>query len=183
MLACAANSVLVIVDLQERVVAVMFPAERAGVFRNVRILLETATRMGIPILVTEQYPQGLGPTATQILEMVPEGTRRLERTSFSCASTETFSKALEAKGGTQVILAGIESHLCILQSALELQAVRQGVFVVEDACCSRNPAHHANAMHRLRAAGVVVANTESVVFEWLRDARHEHFSAVSALVR
>ncbi len=183
MLARAADSILVIVDLQERLVAAMVPAARTAVIRNARILLEAATRLGIPVLVTEQYPKGLGPTAAQVVEILPGGTPRLEKTCFSCASTEPFSTALEASGRTQVLLAGMEAHVCVLQSALELQVVRQGVFVAEDACCSRNQEHHANAMHRLRAAGVVVTNTESVVFEWLRDARHEHFKAISALLR
>ncbi len=183
MLARATDSVLVIVDLQERLAAAMVPAVRAGVIRNARILLEAATRLGIPVLVTEQYPKGLGPTTAQVGEMLPAGTPRFEKTSFSCASTEPFSKALEDSGRTQVILAGMEAHVCVLQSALELRAVRQGVFVIEDACCSRNREHHANAMCRLRTAGVLVTNTESVVFEWLRDARHEHFKAISALLR
>jgi nicotinamidase-related amidase len=183
MLARSADSVLVIVDLQERLAAAMVPVARTGVIRNARILLQAATRLGIPVLVTEQYPKGLGPTAAQIIEMLPEGTPRLEKTGFSCAGTEPFSTALEASGRTQVILAGMEAHVCVLQSALELRSVRQAVFVVEDACCSRNQEHHANAMHRLRAAGVIVTNTESVVFEWLRDARHEHFKAISARLR
>jgi nicotinamidase-related amidase len=183
MLARAADSVLVIVDLQERLAAAMVPAARTGVIRNVRILLEAATRLGIPVLVTEQYPKGLGPTVAKVVEMLPGATPRFEKTCFSCASTEPFATMLAASGRTQVILAGMEAHVCVLQSALELRAVRQGVFVAEDACCSRNQEHHANAMHRLRAAGVVVTNTESVVFEWLRDARHEHFKGISALLR
>jgi nicotinamidase-related amidase len=183
MLAHAADSVLVIIDLQERLAAAMVPALQMGVIRNVRIMLEAATRLGIPVLVTEQYPKGLGPTVAQVAEMLPGGTPRLEKTCFSCVGAERFVTALEASGRTHVILAGMEAHVCVLQSALELRAVRQGVFVVEDACCSRNQEHHANAMHRLRAAGVVVTNTESVIFEWLRDARHEHFKAISAILR
>jgi nicotinamidase-related amidase len=183
MLARSAESVLVIIDLQERLAAAMAPAARTGVIRNTRILLEAATRLGVPILVTEQYPKGLGSTAAQIVEMLPAATPRFEKTCFSCAGAEPLSTALQDSGRTQVILAGMEAHVCVLQSALELRVVRQGVFVVEDACCSRNQEHHANAMHRLRAAGVVVTNTESVVFEWLRDARHEHFKAISALLR
>lgn len=183
MLARAADSVLVIIDLQERLAAAMVPALQTRMIRNARILLEATTRLGIPVLVTEQYPKGLGPTIAQVVEMLPGGTPRLEKTCFSCVGAEPFVTALEASGRTQVILAGMEAHVCVLQSALELRAARQGVFVVEDACCSRNQEHHANAMHRLRAAGVVVTNTESVVFEWLRDARHEHFKAISTLLR
>jgi nicotinamidase-related amidase len=77
----------------------------------------------------------------------------------------------------------MEAHVCVLQSALELRAAGREVFVVEDACCSRRRENHANAIKRMRSAGVVVTNTESVVFEWLRDARHEKFKAISALLR
>ena len=183
MLANANDSVLVIIDLQERLAAAMSPAVRGGVIRNARLLLEAARRLVIPTLVTEQYPKGLGPTAAQVAEMFPGGTPRFEKTCFSCAGAASFSAALNQSGRPQVILAGMEAHVCVLQSALDLLAVHHGVFVVEDACCSRNQEHHANAMHRLRAAGVWVTNTESVVFEWLRDARQEHFKAMSALLR
>ncbi len=77
----------------------------------------------------------------------------------------------------------MEAHVCILQTALQLQAQGQTVFVVEDAVCARQPANTANALARLRQAGVIVTNTESVIFEWLRDARHEHFKTLSALLR
>lgn len=183
MLARTDDSVLVIVDVQERLAAAMLPVARAAVIRNGRILLQASACLGVPVLLTEQYPKGLGPTAAELMEALPAGTPRLEKTCFSCAGAEPFSAALEASGRAQVILAGMEAHVCVLQSALELSAVGREVFVVEDACCSRNQENHANAMHRLRAAGVVVTNTESVVFEWLRDARHEHFKAISALLR
>ncbi len=183
LLARAGDSVLAIIDVQERLAAVMPPGARAAMFANTRILLAAAARLGIPVLVTEQYPKGLGSTAVELAEMLPAGTPRMEKTCFSSAGAEAFSAALEASGRAQVILAGMEAHVCVLQSALDLRAVRPEIFVVADACCSRNPQNHSNAMERLRAAGVVVTNTESVVFEWLRDARHEQFRAISALLR
>jgi nicotinamidase-related amidase len=182
LLACAGESALVVIDIQERLAPAMEPAALARTVRNTRILLEAARRLGVPVLVTEQYPKGLGSTVPAILELVPE-TPRLEKTRFSCAAAEPFCRALEATGRPQVILAGMESHVCVLQTALELRAAGKQVFVVEDACCSRAPETHANAMRRLSAAGVTVANAESILFEWLRDARHEHFKAISALVR
>jgi nicotinamidase-related amidase len=183
MLARANDSVLVIVDLQERLAAAMPPAVLAVVIRNVRILLQAAALLDIPALVTEQYPKGLGPTIPPVAKLLPSAAPRFEKTCFSCAAAAPFTDALERTGRPQVILAGMEAHVCVLQSALELQPLCAAVFVVEDACCSRNPAHHANAIDRLRAAGVSVTNTESLVFEWLRDARHEHFKAISALLR
>jgi nicotinamidase-related amidase len=183
MLARGADSVLVIIDLQERLAAAMEPAALAGVVRNVRILLRAAAALGVPVLATEQYPKGLGPTAPEVAEMLPGGTGRIEKTCFSCSGAEAFSEALHASGRAQAILAGMEAHVCVLQSALELRGAGREVFVVEDACCSRRRENHANAMARMRAAGVVVTNTESVAFEWLRDARHPQFKAISALLR
>jgi len=176
LLARAADSALVIIDIQERLAAAMDPAALAGVVRGACVLLEAASRLGIPSIVTEQYPKGLGPTVSGVLDKLPAGVRRVEKTCFSAA-------ALETSGRGQVVLAGMEAHVCVLQSALELRAAGRQVFVVEDACCSRDARNHANAMHRLRAEGIVVTNTESVAFEWLRDARHEHFKAISALLR
>jgi nicotinamidase-related amidase len=183
MLACAGDSALVIIDIQERLAAAMAPAAAAAVLRNARILLEAAARLGVPVLLTEQYPKGLGPTAAELAAALPTDASRVEKTCFSCAESEAFSAALAACGRSQVILAGMESHVCVLQSALQLRAARPGVFVVEDACCSRREENHANAMRRLGHAGVTVANTESILFEWMRDARHEHFKPISALVR
>jgi nicotinamidase-related amidase len=176
LLARAADSTLVIIDIQERLAAAMRPDALAGVVRSARILMEAASRLGIPLILTEQYPKGLGTTVAGVLEELPAGAQRLEKTCFSAA-------ALETAGRPQVILVGMEAHVCVLQSALELRAAGRQVFVVEDGCCSRDPRNHANAMQRMRAAGVVVANTESVAFEWLKDARHEHFKAISALLR
>ncbi len=182
-LARAGDSVLVMIDVQERLAAAMLPAARAAVIRNARILLSAAARLGIPVFLTEQYPKGLGPTEAEILEMLPAGSARLEKTCFSATGAEGCMDALEASGRRQVMVAGMEAHVCVLQSALELRAARPEVFVVEDACCSRNLENHRNAMDRMRAAGVMITNTESVVFEWLRDARHDCFKAISALLR
>lgn len=183
MLARAEDSVLLLIDVQERLAAEMPQAAREAVIRNGRILLTAAARLGVPVLATEQYPKGLGPTVCELLQTLPPETVRVEKTCFSCLGAEPFAQALEGTGRRQAILAGMEAHVCVLQSALELSAAGRQVFVVEDACSSRNPHNHANAMARLRAAGVLVTNTESVLFEWLRDARHEQFKTISALVR
>jgi nicotinamidase-related amidase len=183
MLADAAGSLLAVIDMQERLAAAMDPSILRGVVKNTGILLQSAGRLGIPVVISEQYPKGLGPTAAEVLNMLPPANVRIEKTRFSCACEEGLVQAVQSAGRRQVIVAGMEAHVCVLQSALELRASGHEVFVVADACCSRSAENHANAMHRLRAAGVVVTNTESTVFEWLRDARHEHFKALSALLR
>jgi hypothetical protein len=144
------------------------------VLRNARILIDSAALLSVPVVVTEQYTKGLGPT---VAALAAPGSVRFEKTCFSSAAAPLHPER------PQVALAGMEAHVCVLQSALELRAAGRDVFVVEDACCSRAAANHANAMRRLAAAGVIVANTESLLFEWMRDARHEHFKAISAMLR
>lgn len=169
----AADSSLVVVDIQERLAAVM--PQRESVLRATGILLEAAARLNIPVLFTEQYPKGLGATVPELAARFPEAAR-IEKTSFSACAALPLARP-------QVVLAGMEAHVCVLQTALELAASGREVFVVADAVCSRTEANYQNALHRLRASGVVVTNTESVLFEWLRNASHEHFRVLSKLIR
>jgi nicotinamidase-related amidase len=107
----------------------------------------------------------------------------LEKTAFSCCNAEGFDAAACADQRTQWILCGMEAHVCVLQTALELRARGLEVFVVADAISSRTEANRDNALARLRQAGVIVSNTESVLFEWLRDASDPQFKVLSALIR
>jgi nicotinamidase-related amidase len=169
----AADSALVIIDIQERLAAIM--PSRDAVVRAAGILLEAADRLSIPVYVTEQYPRGLGATMPELLAKLPNGAPRIEKTSFSACAELPLTRR-------QVVLAGMEAHVCVLQTALELAAAGQEVFVVEDAICSRAEANCRNALARLHASGIVLTNTESVIFEWLRDAAHEQFRALSKLI-
>lgn len=156
-------------------------ADRARVQLNTTLLLQAATLLAVPTCVSEQYPKGLGPTEDELTPYLPANTQRIEKTCFAACDAEDFSH--DASAATQFVLAGMEAHICILQTALQLHAQGQTVFVVEDAVCARQPANTVNALARLHQAGVVITNTESVIFEWLRDARHEHFKTLSALLR
>ena len=176
-------SQLVLVDLQTRLFAAMPEDERASVTRTARILLRAADTLGIPVTVTEQYPQGLGPTEAELSACLTEKSVRFEKTGFSCCLANGLRPAVEMNGRRQVVLLGQEAHVCVLQSALDLLSLGFQVFVVEDGVCSRNRAHKSNALDRLRQAGVVVTNVESVLFEWLGDALHPEFKALSALIR
>lgn len=182
LLASAADSVLILIDVQERLAAAMDADTFRAVARNAGILVQAAVALDVPVLTTEQYRKGLGRTVPELAALLPKGAE-IEKTSFSPAGDPSFMHVLEGAGRPQAILAGMEAHVCVLQTALELSAAGRDVFVVADACCSRSAANHTNAMDRLRAAGVIVAHTESIVFEWLRDARHDRFKALSALVR
>lgn len=179
----AAQSQLVVIDIQGRLAAAMAEDTRADVFRNTGILLQAAERLGIPQIATEQYPKGLGHTDPAVAEHFGESLKRVEKTCFACSGEAGFRELLQANQRRQVVLCGMEAHICVLQSAMALRATGYNVFVVEDAVCSRSHDNRRNALERMRAAGVKVTNTESVLFEWLRDAGHEHFRALSALIK
>lgn len=152
------------------------------VIKNTALLADAAAVLGIPMILTEQYPRGLGPTLAPV-HAVAAKARRIEKTCFSCADSPEFEATCREAKRSQVILVGMEAHICILQTALDLHAAGLNVFVVEDGICSRRLENYENAIHRLRQAGVIVTNAESVVFEWVRDSRHEKFKTISALLR
>jgi nicotinamidase-related amidase len=179
----AGNSVLVVVDIQSRLTAVMPPKVLARLQRNVTMLLQTARKLGVPAFASEQNPQGLGSLEPDIVKLLPEGSRRYAKTAFSLAGDPGFAQDLGATGRRQVILTGMEAHICVLQTAIELGAAGYGVFVVADAVCSRHRENYETALARLRQAGVTVCDAESVLFEWLRDSRHEQFKPLQTLIR
>jgi nicotinamidase-related amidase len=183
LLCSAETSQLLIVDLQIRLLAAMAEPERAAMVKNAEILLQAVQDLEIPVTYTEQYPKGLGPTVPALVERMPALSRLLEKTTFSCCAADGFLKNIKALGRPQVVLIGQEAHVCVLQTALELSAEGLQVFVVEDGICSRSLAHKQNALARMREAGVIVTNLESLLFEWLRDATHPQFKAISDLIR
>ncbi len=179
----AENSCLVLIDIQTRLISAMPVKVLARLKRNINILLQSAKTLCIPVLSTEQYPEGLGPTEPEIVELLPDNTLRFEKTCFSCTGARQFLKHLKEDGRKQVILVGIEAHVCVLQTAIQLIAEGYHVFVVADGICSRQRENYEASLNRMSRAGVTICNTESVLFEWLRDAKHEHFKKLSHLVR
>ena len=182
-LCSAGQSLLAVVDTQTQLAAAMPPTKRDEVLRNTAILLQAAGLLSVPVLVTEQYPKGLGKTEAAITQHLPPATPIIEKTCFSCCGALDFMAAVRHNRRNQIILTGMETHVCVLQTALDLHATGMQVFVVDDAVCSRRMKNKTNALARLRQAGIVVTNTESLLFEWLRDASHEHFKKISELIR
>lgn len=174
------QSQLVLIDMQTKLTSVM-PSEVSAVVKNIATLLQSVTLLEIPFLHTEQYPKGLGPTVPELAQHL-NGKKPVEKTAFSCCGEPTFSRQL-SRDHSQVILAGMEAHICILQTAFDLQAQGKTVFVVEDAVISRNPENKLNALNRMRQAGVIITNTESLVFEWLGVAKGDAFKTISQLIR
>lgn len=174
-------SQFVIIDVQSRLATAMPTEAMQAVVKNCSILAQTSSLLGVPTIVTEQYPQGLGNTVPELSAHLPN-IHSVEKTTFSCLAESRFQRQL-TRDHSQIILSGMEAHICVLQTALDLIAAGKQVFVVEDAVISRNPANKANALARMRDAGCVITNTESVVFEWLGAAEGEVFKTVSKLIR
>ena len=181
---CAASqSVLVVCDLQQGLGDAMPGKVLNRVLLNASLLARSAGLLEVPVLHTEQYPAGLGSTHPTVAQALPRTTRSFTKTAFSCCDGADFSGALDTLGRRQVVLVGMEAHICVLQTAFDLRARGQQVFVVEDAICSRRLENYQNALDRLRQAAVQVVSAESVVFEWLSDASHPHFKAIQTLLR
>lgn len=179
----AQTSQLVVIDIQERLASAMPEKAISRVMDNTAVLLQAANLLDVAVIRSEQYSKGLGKTRSEISQYLESKAACIEKTCFACTGSSDFTNRLSKLRRPQIILTGIESHVCILQTALELHEQGFQVYVVEDAVCSRNKHRHKNAIARMRQAGVIVTNTESVVFEWLRDAQHEHFKTIAKLIK
>jgi nicotinamidase-related amidase len=177
MLLSAERSVLLLIDLQQRLMPVIHDAE--AVTARAARLAEAAQLLDVPVIATEQYPAGLGPTV-EALAGYPRAT--MAKTSFSAAGDPGFQELLPA-GTREIVIAGVETHVCVLQTALELLGSRHRVILAADAAGSRDPADHQAAVDRARQHGVEVVTSEMVLFEWLRDSRHPGFRPVQKLLR
>ncbi|MBZ4200890.1 MAG: isochorismatase family protein [Methylotenera sp.] len=174
-------SQLLIVDVQTRLIDVMPPEAVSACIKNTGILAQAAVLLSVPIILTEQYPKGLGHTPAELLEQLA-GVIPVEKTAFSCVAEAKVKRQL-SRDRSQIVLAGMEAHICILQTAMDLMAAGKQVCVAEDAIISRQPANKANAIARMREAGCMISNTESIVFEWLGKAEGDAFKTISKLIR
>ena len=175
------TSQLAVVDMQAKLSGAMPAEAMQAAARNCGILAQAANALNVPIVVTEQYPQGLGATMPEISQYFGN-VKPIAKTAFSACGEPKFNQQLH-RDIPQIVLVGMEAHICVLQTALDLLLQGKQVFVVEDALISRNPENKANALARLRSASCVISNTESALFEWLGDANHEAFKALSKLIR
>ncbi|MFQ5458148.1 MAG: hydrolase [Myxococcota bacterium] len=176
------DTALLIVDMQERLLAAMPEKPAARMLHNTKILIETAKCFGIPILVSEQYPKGLGPTVPEIREAIGEMVP-VEKMIFSAARDEGFQQRLKATGRNTFILGGVETHVCVLQTAVDLAAGGANVWVARDAACSRKEHNWKAGCKQMSAAGVHLSTTEILVFQLLQEAGTEAFKKISKLVR
>jgi len=176
-------SLLLVIDVQERfltAVPAISPDQSCG--RNCRILLQVAGLLEVPRLISEQYPAGLGSTLPHLVEAAPD-VPRLAKMHFSCAEDPALATAIEQLGRRQVVLAGIEAHVCVLTTAADLVARGYQVVVAGDAIASREPSHVPMAIAAARDLGVLVLPTESIVMRWQRRAGVGAFKIITQLIR
>ncbi len=174
------RSLVLLVDVQERLRPVMSDAD--SVIDECARVLRAARRLDVPILVTEQYPRGLGRTVPELLEAL-ETNPVIDKMTFSCWGSQDVRERVEELGRDQVVAIGVESHVCVMQTTLDLIAAGKQVQVPFDAVTSRSRKVREQAIRRMRTEGAVITCVESVLFEWLVEAGTDDFKAVSKMVK
>jgi nicotinamidase-related amidase len=175
------NAVVVVVDVQTKLAPAMEPAALARVVKYSRALVGMAKELGLPVLATVQYPKGLGEMIPEIAEVLPAPP--LVKMHFSCGADAGFAAALESTGRRQVILAGVETHLCVFQTTRDLLERGYEVHLCADAVASRTDVHRHTAVELLRDAGAVITTAETAIFDLLHVSGTEEFKAVAPLVK
>jgi nicotinamidase-related amidase len=178
------TTALLIVDVQEKLAAAMPDEMVATLVKHAGILLEAARLLGVRVAATEQYPKGLGPTVPALREKLLElGVTPMQKSSFDACSDLSIARALSVMAPRAVVLLGMESHVCVFQTARELVKRGYAAHVVSDAVASRREENRRLGISLCERAGAVVTGTETVVFDWLGDASADAFKSVSRLLR
>lgn len=175
------NSVVFVIDMQDSLLKAMNNKERTLKFAN--IILEAAKTYSIPVIYTEQYPKGLGKTCTELMDKIENlNNIGFEKTQYNAYLPEV-SKALKDINKKQVVLIGIEAHICVFQTIRALIENEYEVFVPFDAVDSRNEENYKNGLEMAREMGSVISNTESILFDLMKDAKDPHFKELQALIK
>jgi len=174
------NALLLIIDIQERLAAVM--KQKDQVVKNCLHLIELAKMQNIPVVVTEQYPKGLGHTLPELTAALPAHAIA-EKVAFNCCAEHSFNAVLKRFGKKKIIVTGMETHICVLQTSLGLIADGHDVHLVSDAVCSRTKENWKSGMEFIRNAGGVVTNTETALFQLLGVAGTPEFKAISQRIK
>ncbi len=178
------KAVLVVIDVQEKLCLAMDEAVLSKLVKNIGILLESAAEFNIPVLVTEQYVKGLGGTLPELKEKAVAASASChEKMTFSCCGSTEFIDVLKATGRTQVIITGMETHVCVLQTVIELREAGMDVHIVKDAVMSRSKQNWETAIQAMTLAGAVPTCAESALFQLLKVAGTDQFKKLSKLVR
>jgi nicotinamidase-related amidase len=174
------KSALLLIDIQEKILAVMHNPEQ--VVKNSLNLIKGFKVLNIPIFYTEQYPKGLGPTSSNLLKEL-EGLSVIQKMSFSCSGVPNFFTRLVDNNVSQVVIAGIESHVCVEQTTLDLLANGFQVDIAADATSSRKETDYKFALDRMRTHGAEITTSEAILFELLNIAGTDEFKEISKIIR
>lgn len=175
------NSVLVLIDMQEKLLKAMPDVE--PVLNKQKIILQAAVHMNLDMIATEQYPQGLGSTIAEIKTLLPSGIAIIEKKTFSCFGAPAFASAISAKTRSSIAIMGVESHVCVLQTAIDALNRNYQVFILEDAVTSRSQLDKNIALRLLRDQGAVITSVESYLFMLMQTSAHPTFRDISKLLR
>lgn len=173
------QSALLVIDVQEKLLVKM--PDAAGLVRDISFLIDVAGLVQAPVMATEQYPKGLGTTHPEIARRLP--AELPAKVTFSCCGAPGLLTELQASGREQVVLTGMETHVCVMQTALDLLTVGLTVFLPVDALQARFRLDHDVALRRLEQAGAILTTVEAVAFEWLGGADHPQFKSVSKMIK
>ncbi|HVW24336.1 MAG TPA: isochorismatase family protein [Polyangiaceae bacterium] len=175
---------VVVVDVQERLAAAMPASRVADVVRSTKILVESARLLGAPVLATVQYPKGLGPMIEPVQAVLSAtGVVPIEKSHFSAADAPAFVNALKSSGARDVVVIGMETHVCVYQTVRDLAASGYDVHVAADGVCSRRDDIREIGLGLAARSGATVTTSETVVLDWLRDSAAPEFRPISRLIR
>src|SRR5262249_45120760 len=174
----AADTALLVIDVQEKLTAKIPTAD--AMIRNIAFLIDGARLLDVPVACTEQYPRGLGPTVPELAKRLPQ---RPDKTGFSCCAIPAVAEGFRRAARPKVVLTGIETHVCVLNTALDLLAQDFRVYIAVDAVASRFAVDHDVALRRLERTGAILTTVETCAFEWIGGSSHPRFKQISALVQ
>lgn len=177
------KTLLVVIDMQEKLMKALPEQIQELITKNSGILIESAKALGIPITVTEQYPKGLGPTISEIKETVGNDFSPIEKVVFSCARSPEFKSALKETGRKEVLVCGIETHVCVLQTVIDLVNDGYTVYIPADAVASRKELDWERGIRLIEKTGAIVGTTETFLFQLLERAGTDEFKKISKLIK
>ena len=175
------DSLVLIIDVQDKLLNAVFNKEQ--VEKKSAIIAEAAKILGIPVVVTEQYPKGLGNTIPAVKDALAEDTEIFEKTAFSALNNEEILEAIQKHNKKQILIFGIETHICVSQTTAAFRELGYEVSVIKDACGSRAEEEYLAGLERMKDNGAYIITTEIALFEWLKGAKHPNFKAVQALIK
>lgn len=176
------NTQILIIDIQEKLLNASFNKEI--IEKKSEIISKAATILNIPVIVTEQYPKGLGETIDSIKEnLSADNTKYFEKVSFSALADSELLKQLKKNKKQQVIVLGIETHICVHQTVADLLKLGCNVVIASDACGSRSELEHICGLENMKSSGAEIKTTEMILFELLKTAKHNKFKEIQALIK